>query len=180
MSPRKDTVTEATWVTGPGSIRIVIVPSGFGAAGAAGGVAVAVVGGGIAQPGRRHDLDHRRKMAQRGEQLAQVGGGLGDQAPELVGVEVAQLAKALQLHVAQQELAHRLGRLHVDLEARPHRGAGGARAARRGGGGGRCGFGGVGRGLSGLFGGHRGGGPVLGPRGVRLGERPQECPAQQE
>ena len=98
------------------------------------GVAVdtACVGRCVTQAGRRHDLDAGRKVPQRGEQLAQVGGCLRQQTAEFVGIEVAQFAVALHFHVAQQEVAHGIGRLHVDLEARAGGGSCCARTARLG------------------------------------------------
>ena len=56
--------------------------------------------------------DGGRKVAQGAQQFPRIGVGGAQQALQFVGLQVGQLAKALQLQVALQRLAHRVGGAH--------------------------------------------------------------------
>jgi hypothetical protein len=61
----------------------------------------------------------------RREQLARIFVGAREQALQLALLQVGQLAKALQLEVALEQAAHRIGRLHFERERGAGLGSGG-------------------------------------------------------
>ncbi len=91
---------------------------GRGDLGARAGLHVHGDGPGRGAAGRLLERDGERgaEVAHGAQQLAGIGVGRAEQAREFAGLQVGQLAEALQLHVPLEQFAHGVGASHVERE----------------------------------------------------------------